>query len=90
MARTRITKWDWHVRTGYREFMRQGPVLTALESAGEAIASAAGDGVEVESQARSGSRSTPRVAVVTVTYEAKQNEAANRTLSRALDAGRSG
>lgn len=88
MAKTRITKWKWNVRTGYREFMRQSAVLSSLKSAGEAIASAAGEGVEVESQARSGSRGTPRVAVVTVTTEAKVNEATDRTLTRALDAGR--
>jgi hypothetical protein len=88
MARTVITRWEWHVKTGYREFMRQAAVLAALESSGEAIASAAGEGVEVESQSRSGSRNTPRVAVFTETAEAKVNEAKHRSLTRALDAGR--
>lgn len=84
MARTEITRWKWHVRTGYREHMRQSGVLAALEDAGEAIAARAGDGVEVEAESRSGSRGTPRVAVVTATAEARRNEATDRTLTRAL------
>ena len=88
MASTRITKWKWNVRTGYREFQRQAGVRAALEAAGGRIAAAAGEGVEVESQSASGSRGTPRVAVVTATAEAKLNEAKDRTLTRALDSGR--
>lgn len=87
MASTRIT-WKWHIKDGYYPFMRQAAVLAALERAGEQIAAAAGDGVEVESQNSSGRRSTPRVAVFTATAEAKIDEARNRTLTRALDAGR--
>ena len=88
MAKTRITNWKWHVRTGYREFMRQAAVLAALEAKGRAIAAAAGEGVSVESQSRSGSRSTPRVGVFTDTAEAMSDEARHRSLTRALDAGR--
>jgi len=88
MAKSRITKWKWNVRKGYYPFMQQSAVRDALESAGEAIASAAGEGVEVESQSSSGRRGTPRVAVYTATPEAMLDEAQNRTLSRALDAGR--
>lgn len=85
-------RWEFkkYVRTGYREFMQQSAVLAALESSGRAIAAAAGEGVEVESQAHSGSRNTPRVAVFTETTEAIINEAKHRSLTRALDAGRSG
>lgn len=88
MARTEIIAWKWHVKTGYREFMRQQAVLAALEERGRAIAAAAGDGVAVESQERSGGRGTPRVAVYTDTVEAMHSEATDRTLTRALDAGR--
>ena len=88
MAKTRITKWKWHVRKGYYPFMSQTAVRVALEAAGEAIAAAAGEGVEVEVQESSGRRGTPRVAVYTATPEAMLNEAQNRSLSRALDAGR--
>jgi hypothetical protein len=88
MAKTRITNWKWHVRTGYREHMRQAAVLAALERAGHDIAARAGEGVAVESQSRSGGRGTPRVGVYTETAEAKADEAKHRTLTRALDAGR--
>jgi hypothetical protein len=84
MAKTKITRWEFHVRSGYYPFMRQGAVLAALEDAGEAIAARAGDGVEVESDASSGGRGTPRVAVFTATAEAKKNEAVDRSLTRSL------
>jgi len=85
MARTEITKWKFHVQKGYYPFMRQGAVLAALESLGEGIAARAGEGVSVESSAASGGRGTPRVGVYTESTEAKQDEAKNRTLTRALD-----
>lgn len=88
MAKTHITNWKWHVKTGYRQFMRQGAVLALLENAGNDIAAAAGEGVSVESQPHSGARNTPRVGVYTDTAEAMADEARNRTLTRALDAGR--
>lgn len=88
MGSARIVKWKWNVRTGYREHMRQAAVLAALEAAGGRIAAAAGDGVVVTSEAQSGKRSTPRVAVVAQSSEAMLNEATNRSLTRALDAGR--
>lgn len=90
MAKTRITRWEFkqYVRTGYREFMRQGAVLSLLVDAGNDIAAAAGEGVSVDAQDRSGARNTPRVAVFTDTTEAMVNEATDRTLTRALDAGR--
>ena len=84
MASSRITKWKFHVRKGYWAFQRQSGILGALESLGEGIAARAGDGVEVESELRSGGRGTPRVAVVTATAEAKKNEATDRSLTRAL------
>jgi len=88
MGSARITRWKWNVRTGYREHMRQPAVLAALQAAGGRIAAAAGEGVEVVSESSSGKRATPRVAVITETTEAILNEAQNRSLTQALDAGR--
>lgn len=56
-----------------------------LEEAGAAIAAAAGDGVEVETFI---GRNRARVTVRTATYKAMLDEAQNRTLTRAIDAGR--
>jgi hypothetical protein len=88
MASTRISRWKWHIKDGYYPFMRQAAVLAALEDAGGRIASAAGDGVVLSSESSSGKRATPRVAVYTDTPEAMADEARNRSLTRALDAGR--
>ena len=85
MASTRITKWKFHVQKGYYPLMRQGAIMAALEDLGADIAARAGDGVEVESEASSGKRGTPRVAVFTATAEARKNEAVDRSLTRALD-----
>ena len=84
MARSEITKWKFHVQKGYYPFMRQGAILAALASLGEGIAERAGEGVVVEASASDGRRGTPRVGVYTESTEAKQDEAKNRTLTRAL------
>lgn len=92
MANAVIFGWKWNVRTGYREFQRQAAVRQLLEEAGQRIADAAGGaeaGMVVEVQERSGRRQTPRVAVLTGTVEAQLAEAQDRTLTKALDAGRS-
>jgi hypothetical protein len=82
-------KWKFHVIKGYWEFQRQAAVGEALLARGEAIAAAAGDGVEAELTPRqAGRRGTPVVRVRTVTNEARESEAQSRTLTRALDAGR--
>jgi len=81
----------FHVRTGYRDYMRTPEVETLLTDAGHRIADAAGGaeaGFEVDVTSRSGRRRVPRVAVVTATFEAKEAEARDRKLTRALDAGR--
>lgn len=86
-----IIRWKWHTMTGYREFQRQAAVVALLADAGRRIADAAGGeeaGFEVDVHVSAGARDVPRVAVIAASFEAKQAEAKNRTLTRALDAGR--
>lgn len=84
------TQWKFHVRTGYWEYQRQAAVAAALLARGEAIATAAGDGMEAElTRRQAGRRGTPVVRVRTTTYEAREAEADSRALTRALQAGRS-
>lgn len=86
-----IFGWKWNVTTGYRDYMRTPEVLKLLEEAGDRIAAAAGGdaaGFEVEVEPTSGRRRVPRVSVRTATIAARLEEARNRTLTKALDAGR--
>lgn len=59
-------------------------VRADLVRRGVAIAQAAGEGVEVHE----GGKSRARITVRTETFEAMYAEATDRTLTRALDAGR--
>lgn len=91
MVRPGVLVWQWHVRTGYREYMRTPQVRQWLEDAGNAIAEEAGGtdaGFEVEVTPESGRRKVPRVSVRTATDAARRDEARNRTLTKSLDAGR--
>lgn len=83
-----LIRWEWHVTTGYRELMRDPAVLAEMERRGERVAEAAGDGFEVDSQARAGNRQVPRVSVRTATIEARLAEARDHVLERAIDAVR--
>ena len=60
-------------------------VMPKLRAAGNRIAAAAGEGFEVD--ARVGANRA-RVTVRTATFEARHAEAKNRTLTKALGAGR--
>ncbi len=60
-------------------------VAEDLERRGDAIAEAAGEGMEVDAQT---SRNRYRVSVRTATPEAARAEAETRDLTRAIDAGR--
>lgn len=70
---------------GIIAMLSSSEVSGELTRRGERMANAAGDGVEVTT-ARNRDRAT--VFVRTETFEAKRDEATNRTLTRAIDAGR--
>lgn len=72
--------------SGYRKvILSQAGVIADIRRRGEAIADAAGEGVEADT--RMGS-TRPRALVTTETFEAMYAEATERTLTRAIDAGR--
>lgn len=81
MANVRIVL----TRNGPRDLRRSREILRDLERRGEAIARAAGDGHRVEAEI---GPNRARVAVITDTIDAMVAEATDRTLTRALDAGR--
>jgi len=68
-----------------REIMQSEAVGRDLQRRAEAIATAAGVGMEVR---RSVTGSRQRATVVTTTVEAMRRESQSHALSRALDAGR--
>lgn len=70
---------------GIRQLLQSDEVRSDLERRANAIASAAGPGHRVESEV---GPNRVRVAVVTETIEAMIAEATDRTLTRAIDAGR--
>lgn len=70
---------------GVRALLKSPGVLADLERRGRAIAAAAGEGVEVESVI---GPNRAHVTVRTATTEARISEATDRTLTRAIDAGR--
>ena len=72
-------------RKGVRELLRSREVLSDLERRANAIAAAAGEGMEVDSEI---GRNRARASVRTATREAVLAEAQQRALTRALDAGR--
>lgn len=72
-------------RRAVRDLLRSREVRKDLEKRGERIADAAGPGHRVESEI---GPNRVRAAVITDTSEAVISEATDRTLTRALDAGR--
>lgn len=80
--------FQWNVRTGYREQMRDPGVVAELKDRAERIAKAAGPGFVVDVDTESGRRRTPRASVRTDTFEARLAEARDHVLERAIDAGR--
>lgn len=72
-------------RSGPRQ-LRQSPGVKAdMERRAQAIAAAAGGGMEVDSHV---GRSRARATVAAVSWEARRAEASDRALTRAIDAGR--
>lgn len=79
MARVKLN------RKGVRELLQSSEVQADLERRANAIAAAAGEGMEVDSGV---GRTRARASVRTATREAVLAETQNRALTRALDAGR--
>lgn len=71
---------------GIRELLNSPEVAEELERRAEMIADAAGPGHRVEVEHGTGARA--RAAVITDDIPAMVSEARDRTLTRALDAGR--
>jgi hypothetical protein len=72
-------------RRGIAQLLKEPGTFSAVTGIAARIASAAGPGMETRSD-KGGTR--VRAAVVTATFEAMYAEATNRTLTRAIDAGR--
>lgn len=72
-------------RAGMRTLLRSPEVAADLTRRAQAIAAAAGLGHRVEVTYGT---NRVRVAVITDSFEAMHDEATQRTLTRALDAGR--
>jgi hypothetical protein len=70
---------------GVRALLRSGAVRGDLERRAHAIAQAAGDGMEASSYT---GPNRARATVRTATFKARQREATERALTRAIDAGR--
>lgn len=70
---------------GFQEILKSAGVQADLERRAEAIANAAGDGMDVDVRV---GRTRARASVRTGTPEAMRAEARDKTLTRAIDAGR--
>jgi len=70
---------------GFRKILRSGAALADVSRRAKSMASAAGEGVGV--QVSTGANRV-RATVATETLEAARNEATNKTLTRAIGAGR--
>ena len=75
----------FHVRTGYRELMRDPAVATAMREVLAKVQENAGAGFASDFEERSGHRKVPRGAVYTDTYEARRRQARDHILERSLD-----
>lgn len=72
-------------RAGVRELLRSKEVQDDLAARAERIAAAAGDGFDASSFVGA---NRARASVMAVSIEARIAEAKDRTLTRAIDAGR--
>lgn len=79
-----MTRVDLNI-AGFRRYRRSPEVAAMLKERGLAIAARAGDGMAVQTVIGA---NRARVTIRTATYDAMVAEATDRSLSRALDAGR--
>ncbi|UVK62550.1 hypothetical protein SEA_TAYLORSIPHT_11 [Arthrobacter phage TaylorSipht] len=70
---------------GFRAILRSKRVMDDLDRRGRAIAAAAGEGVGLQ---HNYGRARARVTVLTETRDARRAEATDKTLTRAIGAGR--
>lgn len=76
---------QFHVRSGYRDLMRDPSVATAMKEVLAKVKENAGEGFESDFEERSGSRDVPRGAVYTDTYAARRRQARDHVLEQSLD-----
>lgn len=81
MAKIRIEVND----AGIREILKSDAVQADLQARANRIAAAAGSGMEASAFI---GRTRARASVITATAKARKAEATNRSLTKALDAGR--
>lgn len=81
MAKIRIDIND----AGIRDLLKSDSVRALLKAKADRIAAAAGPGMEATSWT---GRTRARASVITATAKARKAEATNRSLTKALDAGR--
>ena len=70
---------------GIQELLKSGPVRALLKVKADRIAAAAGPGMLASSRV---GKTRARASVITDSFAAKRAEATNRSLTRAVDAGR--
>jgi hypothetical protein len=75
------------ISKGAREILRSAKVQAELERRAKAIADAAGGEPDYEVGSRVGANRV-RTSVRTATQKAREDESRNKSLTRALDAGR--
>lgn len=83
-----ITNINWHVRTGYREYMRTPEVVELLKDSIDRTAEAAGEGFEGDVIIGGRGRKVAHGQVRTATEDARRRQAKDHVLERAIDAGR--
>jgi hypothetical protein len=76
---------QFHVRTGYRDLMRDPSVADAMREVLAKVKANAGEGFESDFEERSGRREVPRGAVYTDTYAARRRQARDHVLEQSLD-----
>lgn len=73
---------------GFNEFRKQSAVQADLLARGERIARKAGGAPDFETRVYPDNRTRARVTVGTATTKGRIEEAAHRSLTKAIDAGR--
>ena len=83
-----LLRFKWHVRTGYREYMRTPEVVELLNDSVQRTREAAGEGFEADVIVGKRGRKTAHGQVRTASEDARRRQAKDHVLERAIDAGR--